>query len=78
MSKENSSKNLTPELPIADRQMYFCCIKITLNHFEQLFTLVALGITKTTIYRKPISPEQRLSLALSQLASREPHNSLSF
>ena len=51
---------------------------MTLNRMEHILSLGALLVTKlSTDYREPISPEQRLSLTLSYLATGESQISIS-
>ena len=79
MNKENSSYNVIKKLCVGDREMYFRYMRMIPNRFKHLFTLVAPRVTKTTNkYRKPILPEQRLSLTLRHLATGEVRVSLSF
>ena len=51
---------------------------MTPNRMEHLLSLGAPLVTKlSTTYREPISPEQRLSLTLSRLATGESQISIS-
>ena len=54
-------------------------MRMTPNRFEHLLSLVAPFIQKrTTRFREPISPPQRLALTLRYLATGESQQSLSF
>ena len=76
--KDIKSYKLIEELAIWDREMCFRCMRMTSSRLEHLLCLVAPQITKqVTNYRKPIPPEQRLSLTLRHLATGESHISLS-
>ncbi|CAK8685862.1 unnamed protein product [Clavelina lepadiformis] len=72
--KDISSCKLIEELAIGDREMCFRCMRMTSSGLEHLLCLVAPQITKqVTNYRKPIPPEQRLSLTLRHLATGGSH-----
>ena len=66
------------ELAMGDRDMYFRYTLMTPNRKDRLLSLCAPLITKlSTNYREPISPEQRLSLTMRHLATRQSQISLS-
>ena len=77
-NKEKSCYNLFKELSMWDHEMYFRYMRMSPSRFEHLLTLIAPKITKkTTNYREPIPPDQRLSLTLRHLATGESQISLS-
>ena len=60
--------------------MYFRYMRMSPRRFKHLLTLIAPKITKknkTTNYREPFLPDQRLSLTLRHLATGESQISLS-
>ena len=76
-NKEKSCYNLIKELSMWDHEMYFRYMRMSPSRFEHLLTLIAPKITKkTTNYREPIPPDQRLSLTLRHLATGESQISL--
>ena len=70
---------LVQETAMFDKEMFHRYMRMSPSAFEELLSLVATKTTKkTTNYRIPIPPEQRLSLTIRHLATGESQVSLSF
>ena len=68
---------LTDELRLFDKEYFFRFVRMTPQRFEHLLSLVGPHLQRTTTQmREPISPVERLVLALRFLASGDSQQSL--
>ena len=70
--------NLVREMQLADHESSFKYCRMSPHLFENLLRLVAPMILKSDQKREPISPAERLAVALRYLATGDSHQTIAF
>ena len=77
--RQGHHANLIQEMKLQDHTMYFNYMRMLPSTLNDLLRLVGPSLTKrTTNFRKPLSPELRIAVALRYLATGESQASLSY
>lgn len=68
---------LVKQAKLFDPEIFFQMFRMSSNKFEELLRLIAPYITKDSLRREPISPEERLSVTLRYLATGDSFKTIS-